>query len=188
MRRSQCGGKNVVDVERRVFSQSLDNMTTQASSSQPSIHTHPSPNSHVLIIGAGITGLVLGQALKNHAIPFTIYERDYDVAARGRGWGLTIHWSLQTFLSLLPQHLVDRLPSVYVDPQASARGENGNFLFFDLQSGEARWKVPPSERIRVSRERLRALLLDGLDVQVGIWRTRSPSMSFLKHRANGVYV
>lgn len=141
-------------------------MITPTSSSQRSSQAGTAHTPHILIIGAGITGLVLGQALKKHGIPFTIYERDHDVAARGRGWGLTIHWSLQTFFSLLPQNLIDRLPEAYVDPEASARGDNGNFLFFDLQSGEARWKVPPSERIRLSRERLRALLLDGLDVQV----------------------
>ena len=121
---------------------------------------------HVLIIGAGITGLLLGQSLKQRNVPFTIFERDPTVSARGRGWGLTIHWSLQTFLSLLPQRIIDRLPETFVDPEASQRGENGNFLFFDLRSGEAKWKVPPNQRIRVSRERLRALLLDGLDVQV----------------------
>ncbi|KAL9045185.1 MAG: hypothetical protein Q9214_001737, partial [Letrouitia sp. 1 TL-2023] len=100
-----------------------------------------------------------------NGISFSIFERDPDVSARGKGWGLTIHWSLDTFLSLLPQHIVDRLPNIYVDPDAIKRGENGNFLFFDLRSGEARYKVPPNKRIRVSRERLRALLLDGLDVQ-----------------------
>ncbi|KAL8946602.1 MAG: hypothetical protein Q9222_007022 [Ikaeria aurantiellina] len=120
---------------------------------------------HILIIGAGITGLVLAQALKKHGLAFTVFERDADVLARGRGWGLTIHWSLDTFISLLPDHIVDKLPQVYVDPEASKRGENGNFLFFDLRSGETRWKVPPNKRIRVSRERLRALLLEGLDVQ-----------------------
>lgn len=130
---------------------------------------HPPSSScepHILIIGAGITGLVLAQALKKESIPFTIFERDPHVSFRGRGWGLTIHWSLQTFTSLLPQHLVDRLPEVYVDREASERGENGNFLFFDLKSGEAKWKVPPSKRIRVSREQLRSLLLEGLDVLV----------------------
>ena len=120
--------------------------------------------SKVLIIGAGITGLVLGQALRRNGIAFSIFERDF--SARGGGWGLTIHWALHTLIALLPQHIVDRLPEAYVDPEASKRGENGNFLFFDLRSGEARWKVPPNKRIRVSRERLRVLLLDGMDVQV----------------------
>ena len=120
----------------------------------------------VLIIGAGITGLVLGQALKRHDAAFSIFERDASATARGPGWGLTIQWALDTLIALLPQHIVDRLPEAYVDPETSKKGVNGNFLFFDLRSGEARWKVPPSRRIRVSRERLRALLLDGLDVQV----------------------
>ncbi|KAI4198288.1 MAG: hypothetical protein LQ350_005371 [Teloschistes chrysophthalmus] len=133
---------------------------------------------HILIIGAGITGLVLAQALKKHGIAFTVFERDADVAARGRGWGLTIHWSLDTFLSLLPQHIIDKLPTVYVNPEAIKSGEKGNFLFFDLQSGQARWKVPPSLRIRVSRERLRALLLDGLDVQ---WSKTLESISTPDH-------
>ena len=120
----------------------------------------------ILIIGAGITGLVLSQALKKQNIPFSIFEREPSASARGGGWGLTIHWALDTLLALLPGHIVDKLPEAYVDPEASGKGENGNFLFFDLRSGEARWKVPPNKRIRVSRERLRALLLEGLDIQV----------------------
>ncbi|KAL8687312.1 MAG: hypothetical protein Q9218_006479 [Villophora microphyllina] len=138
-------------------------MTPQSNGGDEELAAPHAP--HILIIGAGITGLVLAQALKKHGIAFTVFERDADVAARGRGWGLTIHWSLDTFISLLPQHIVDKLPQVYVDPEASKNGDNGNFLFFDLQSGEPRWKVPPNKRIRVSRERLRALLLEGLDVQ-----------------------
>lgn len=120
----------------------------------------------LLIIGAGITGLILGQALKRCDIAFSIFERDPSISARGRGWGLTIHWALDALISLLPRPIVDRLPETYVDHEASKKGENGNFLFFDLRSGEARWKVPPNKRIRVSRERLRALLSEGLDVQV----------------------
>ena len=128
--------------------------------------------SKVLIIGAGITGLVLGQALKKHGIAFSIFERDPSISARQGGWGLTIHWALETLISLLPQHVVQRLPEAYVDPEASEKGVNGNFLFFDLRSGEAKWKVPPNKRIRVSRQRLRAVLLDGLDVQVSRMMSR----------------
>ncbi len=120
----------------------------------------------ILIIGAGITGLVLGQVFKKNDIAFSIFERDPSVSTRGRGWGLTIYWALDTLIDLLPQHIVDRLQEAYVDPESSKKGENGNFLFFDLRSGETRWKVPPNKRIRVSRERLRTLLLEGLDVQV----------------------
>ena len=124
------------------------------------------PSPHIIIIGAGITGLTLAQALKKHGISCTVFERDPNVSARGRGWGLTIHWSLDTFLSLLPKHIVDRLPEIYVNPEASKQGGIGHFPFLDLRSGETRWTMPTIRRIRVSRERLRALLLEGLDVQV----------------------
>ncbi len=56
----------------------------------PAIRGHGSPvpqQHHILVVGAGITGLTLGQALKKHGIPFTIFERDPTVLYRGRGWG-----------------------------------------------------------------------------------------------------
>lgn len=125
----------------------------------------PQHRHHVLIVGAGITGLLLAQCLKANNIPFAVFERDPDAYHRGRGWGLTIHWALDTLYTLLPGHLRARLKETFVDPEASARGDNGNFLFFDLRTAEARWKVPPAKRIRVSREKLRRLLMDGLDVE-----------------------
>jgi 2-polyprenyl-6-methoxyphenol hydroxylase-like FAD-dependent oxidoreductase len=129
---------------------------------------------HILIVGAGITGLLLAQSLRKRqssspSLPtpqFSLFERDPTPSFRGAGWGLTIHWALDDFVKLLPQYLVDRLPETFVDPEAVERGETGNFLLYDLQTGEEKYRVPPNKRIRVSRERLRALLMDGLDVQV----------------------
>jgi 2-polyprenyl-6-methoxyphenol hydroxylase-like FAD-dependent oxidoreductase len=131
-------------------------------------------HAHILIIGAGITGLTLAQALKKRNVRFTIFERDPNRLHRGKGWGLTVHWALDTFCSLLPDHLVHCLPETFVNSEATRKGENGNFIFFDLRSGQARWKVPPNKRIRVSRERLRGLLLEGIDVQVSTIYFRSP--------------
>jgi len=65
----------------------------------------------------------------------------------------------------LPDELVSRLPECYVNRGAVEAGEKGSFTFFDLRTGEPRWQVPAAERIRVSREKLRTLLLTGLDVK-----------------------
>jgi len=123
--------------------------------------------SHVLIIGAGITGNLLAQALKSRNIAFSIYERDPNAHSRGPGWGLAIHWAKDTLLSLLPKELQDRLPEANVDPKEASEGKCGKFPLFDLASGEKRFENVSENRIRVSRERLKSVLMTGLDVNVG---------------------
>jgi cation diffusion facilitator CzcD-associated flavoprotein CzcO len=120
----------------------------------------------VLIVGAGISGLILAQYLKTAGVPFQIFERDSAVDARSGGWGLTLHWALPALRQLLPEDLVAQLPKTYVNKEAAARGDTGRYQFFDLKSGEALSNVPAAERIRVSRVRLRQLLTTGLEVQV----------------------
>ncbi|KAH0565379.1 hypothetical protein GP486_001228 [Trichoglossum hirsutum] len=125
------------------------------------------PPPRILIIGAGITGLLVAQALKVHNIPFTIYERDPSPSHSGVGWALTLHWALPVFLSVLPDSLLPHLPSTYVNPEASAAGEDGNFLLLDLRTGDEKWRVPPNRRIRVRREGLRKVLMEEVDVEWG---------------------
>ncbi|KAJ0141683.1 putative FAD-dependent monooxygenase [Colletotrichum tanaceti] len=122
----------------------------------------------VIIVGAGVGGLLLAQHLRKTGVPFRLYERDADLTTRGVGWGLTLHWSLPALRSLLPGDLVARLPDAYVDRAAVARGEASAFPFFDLGTGELKGGSPPapeSLRIRVTRERLRRLLATDVDVQ-----------------------
>ena len=123
----------------------------------------------VIIIGAGISGLLLAQQLRQLNIPFQIFERDSSFTARGSGWGLTLHWSLPALRGLLPEHLLSRLRETYVDRGAVERGEDSTFPFFDLTTGERKGGVPQAgenQRIRVSRERLRRLLATDVDIQV----------------------
>ncbi|KFY26149.1 hypothetical protein V493_04244 [Pseudogymnoascus sp. VKM F-4281 (FW-2241)] len=129
-------------------------------------------DSHVLIIGAGVTGLLLAQAIRkrnqnNPPITFSIYERDADPLARGAGWGLTLHWALGQFKSLLPDYLIERLHEACVDQDLTARGELGNLKLFNLQTGQDDFMTPSSDspRHRFARENLRRLLMDGLDIE-----------------------
>jgi flavin-dependent dehydrogenase len=123
----------------------------------------------VVIVGAGISGLLLAQYLQKSGIPFRIFERDTDFATRGVGWGLTLHWSLPALKILLPYELFGRLPEAYVDRVAVEQEQASTFPFFDLSTGELKASTPnapESQRIRVSREKLRLLLASGIDIQV----------------------
>ncbi|CAH0003184.1 unnamed protein product, partial [Clonostachys byssicola] len=124
----------------------------------------------ILIIGAGICGLVLAQYLRKEKICFRIFERDNDLATRGVGWGLTLNWSLPALRSLLPEDLVLRLPETYVDRASVQAGAISTFPFFDLSTGERKFqtpKAPESQRIWVTRQKLRVLLATGIDIEWG---------------------
>ncbi|KAL7817526.1 FAD/NAD(P)-binding domain-containing protein [Trichoderma aethiopicum] len=147
-------------------------MTISTDSSDPGATTTPgNAQPLVLIIGAGISGLLLAQQLKREGIPYRIFERDADLETRGAGWGLTLHWSLAALQSLLPSELAQRIcDESSVDRLADRRGEASRFPFFDLDSGELKAQTPgavKSARIRVTRQRLRKLLAEGIDVEWG---------------------
>ncbi|KAF2823824.1 FAD binding domain-containing protein [Ophiobolus disseminans] len=124
----------------------------------------------VIIIGAGISGLLLAQELRKTNTPFRVFERDKDFLTRGAGWGLTLHWSLPALRELLPTDLHAQLRDTYVDRAAVERGETSTFPFFDLSTGERKGaspKLSEEARIRVTRERFRKLLATGIDIEWG---------------------
>ncbi|KAF5024481.1 hypothetical protein F66182_3421 [Fusarium sp. NRRL 66182] len=122
----------------------------------------------ILIIGAGISGLLLAQNLAQHGISARVFERDMDLETRGLGWGLTLHWSLPALKSLLPEHLVQRLPEAYVDRLAVEGRLSSTFPFFDLSTGELKAstpRAPEADRIRVTRKGLRDILATGIHIE-----------------------
>lgn len=140
---------------------------------------------HILIIGAGLTGLILAQALRklqhlaslntNNTTPppplitYEIFERDPRAFFRGGGWSLTIHWALTDLQNLLPDEIMQNFESCLVNRDAAAAGQAGNFQFLNLITGERveAWPIPRGAASRVSRERILELLMRGVDVRVG---------------------
>jgi 2-polyprenyl-6-methoxyphenol hydroxylase-like FAD-dependent oxidoreductase len=130
----------------------------------------PSEDFPIIIIGAGISGLLLAQQLRKSNIPYQVFERDSDFSTRGAGWGLTLHWSLPALRQLLPEPLLAKLPNTYVDRAGVERGESSTFPFYDLSTGEMKSRSPKadeSQRIRVTRQSLRKLLATDVDIKVG---------------------
>lgn len=112
-------------------------------------------------------GVSLCRSLIGHqeGIPFQIFERDESVSARGQGWAITIHWALPYLKKLLEPDVLQDVEGVQVDP-AIGRNDNGNFLFINLSNCETEFRIPPSERRRVNREKLLAVLVKGVQDRV----------------------
>lgn len=129
-----------------------------------------SNENQVIIVGAGVSGLLLAQHLQKRGISYQVFERDTDLTTRGLGWGLTLHWSFPALRQLLPEELLRRLPETYVDRASVEEGRASTFPFFDLSTGElkaATPTAPESQRIRIARDRFRQLIATGIDIQVG---------------------
>jgi len=129
----------------------------------------PSSESEVIIVGAGVSGLLLAQNLRKCGISYQIFERDTDLTTRGLGWGLTLHWSLPALRQLLPDELLRRIPETYVDRASVEEGRASTFPFFNLSTSELKAATPPapeSQRIRMARDRFRELIATGIDIQV----------------------
>ncbi|ORY15441.1 hypothetical protein BCR34DRAFT_585086 [Clohesyomyces aquaticus] len=146
-------------------------------------------NLPVLIIGGGIVGLTLSQALQKARIPNIVFERDVSPAHSVGGWGITVHWALPAFESCLPPHLFHRLRDVQVDPE-QGRHDTGRFMFLDLSNAMPRYIIPPSRRLRLHRRLLRALLMDGVPIlwNKALLNFTQTSGSVLAHFEDGTTV
>ncbi len=116
---------------------------------------------HVAIIGAGIGGVALAVACRHRGIPFTLYERDGNFAARSQGYGLTLQQATRAVAGLGISSLNGGLNStkhVVHDPRGKVIGE----------WGLRKWKKPQAEQstkrrnIHIARQALRSALLDQL--------------------------
>jgi 2-polyprenyl-6-methoxyphenol hydroxylase-like FAD-dependent oxidoreductase len=121
----------------------------------------------VIIIGAGITGLVLAQALKKAGIKYQIFEREVQMNYRSNEWTMAIHWSLERLEKLLPKELWEKLPTISCNP-AVPMDAGGNYPIIHGETGSLLAGVPYARGLRVPRSKMRALCAEGIDVQYGM--------------------
>jgi heterodisulfide reductase subunit A-like polyferredoxin len=86
----------------------------------------------IIIIGAGLVGLTLAQALKKAGFEFEFYDRDSSLEERPAGWGITMHWALSALESCLPADVFRQLLSIQVNPAEGGKGSNILQLFGHL--------------------------------------------------------
>lgn len=122
---------------------------------------------HVLIVGAGMSGLTLAHQLRKNNISFSIFERDLTNDARAQGWALSLFGSA---LSGLESSMPDDLGPVDQTSHLVPLDLPAQFVFYDITKPGMRVGVASDETgkiIRSNRQRLRDWLLQGIDVQFG---------------------
>ncbi|GLA13353.1 hypothetical protein AnigIFM62618_010342 [Aspergillus niger] len=125
-----------------------------------------SEDAHVLIIGAGITGLILAQSLKKAGIRYSIFEKEVSMNYRSNEWTMAIHWSLDRLRDLLPADRFAHMESVSCNPDV-ALDAGGNYPIIHGETGHLIAGVPYAKGLRVPRSKMRDLCSKGIDVQYG---------------------
>ncbi|KAK4171811.1 hypothetical protein QBC36DRAFT_198492 [Triangularia setosa] len=141
---------------------------------------------HVIIIGAGISGLVLAQCLRKQGISFKVFERDGSPTARTGGYCLGLHDTEQLFGNALPSDLPLISSACHLLPL-----DLPSQLVMYLPNGKA-LQVEDTERTpctRVSRQKLREMLMLNLEVHwgrkaVGVWEEEGKA--FVRFEDGGV--
>jgi 2-polyprenyl-6-methoxyphenol hydroxylase-like FAD-dependent oxidoreductase len=133
----------------------------------------------VLIVGAGVGGLVLAQRLKAASVPFRLFERDLDSSSRAQGWSLSLSWILPAINTKLG-HLQH---SVYAHAVNAELGGCGALAVIDGYTGESLMRIPhevnsdgTQTRVQANRSKLRGWLAQGLDIE---WNKRYESHATL---------
>ncbi|MCJ1477622.1 hypothetical protein MMC13_006295 [Lambiella insularis] len=129
-------------------------------------NAHPPTALHVIVVGAGCTGLLVAHGLKKAGIKFSIYEAELEADYRPREWSMGVHWALSMMEKLLPADLHARLKEAQTDPFLEAP-EHDNLPVYDGLTGEVMRTLAVPRTIRVSRRKLRAFCSQGIEVQYG---------------------
>ena len=117
---------------------------------------------HVAIIGAGIGGVALAAACLHRGIPFTLYERDANFAARSQGYGLTLQQASKAIEGLgifsLDEKVISTRHLVHTT-EGKVIGEWGirKWLQEDAKKSSKRTNM------HIARQSLRLALLEQLD-------------------------
>ncbi|KAK7534208.1 monooxygenase [Phyllosticta citribraziliensis] len=122
---------------------------------------------HVLIVGAGITGLLIAQSLKKEGIRCTVFEAEPSATHyRPREWGMSIHWALPLLQDCLSDELLARVRSTTVDPFYDPP-ETLLLPTFNGKTGEHMKDITLPLLYRVTRRGFRSLCAEGIEVKYG---------------------
>ncbi|KAK0265194.1 hypothetical protein B0A54_15682 [Friedmanniomyces endolithicus] len=116
--------------------------------------SHPT----ISIVGAGLSGLVLGRCLKQRGIPCIIFDRDTAATAATRySYGITLYpWAYRPLLRYLDLNEATLQKTVAVDSYVGGVGR---------LSSHTRPTLGEADGFRANRRKLEKMLREGLDIR-----------------------
>ncbi|KAG2226560.1 hypothetical protein INT45_005046 [Circinella minor] len=125
----------------------------------------------VLIIGGGISGLVLANVLQAQGVPYKVFERDLSPTSRSQGWAIGLDFGLAILKATIGPEKYDTLgKQTAVDSDHPERGA------MTMVDGNANKRIlmlsppPNTDMFRINRTRLRAWLLkDIMEADCIVW-------------------
>ncbi|KAG0748708.1 hypothetical protein G6F57_004116 [Rhizopus arrhizus] len=130
------------------------------------------PLQKVLIVGGGISGLTLANALKHQGIPCVVYERDESPQSRTQGWSLSLHMAMEHLKRCFP---LERFENFGREASVNYEDNEGNVVYklYDGKDGRVFTTVQrePYAAYRVSRSRFRHWLLQDIE-EIVHWNKR----------------
>lgn len=124
------------------------------------------PYPHVVIVGAGLSGLTLAQVLRKNGVSYEIFERDKSAEARAQGWAIALHGPV---LADLQEHMPDDIgPIECTNHIAPLDHLPAQFVFYHTEKPDMRIGVEDDDKgkiVRANRQRLRDWLRTHIPVQ-----------------------
>lgn len=121
---------------------------------------------HVLIVGAGLSGLTLAQILRKNGVSYEIFERDKSAEARSQGWAIALHGPV---LADLQEHMPDDIgPIECTNHLVPLDHLPAQFAFYHTEKPDMRIGVEDDDKgkiVRANRQRLRDWLRTYIPVQ-----------------------
>ncbi|KAK8052961.1 FAD-dependent monooxygenase cctM [Apiospora saccharicola] len=118
---------------------------------------------HVLILGAGLGGLALAQALRKRGVSYEIFERDTHDTERRQGWTVSVH----SMIDDMKESVCDDMPRFTTVDHLDSVGISCEFAYFKHDSDEKMGLRDDGSQsyIWANRATLRNWLMTHIDVQ-----------------------
>ncbi len=96
-----------------------------------------------------------------------VFEREVGVDVRPRDWTILVHWAMPILTQLLSAEVLAELPQAVCNPHLDFTPDVETLPCYNGATGDILFRSPTPGARRITRQKLRRVLLDGVDVRWG---------------------